>query len=98
MTLQDLAAYIEENKPGLSSQGVHMGGPLMIVLQYTRKEMSGDVHITDEHILECCAKANTYEEHIALCRPIAKTDTENFLYQQRHKPVPKGRTRNRRFK
>jgi hypothetical protein len=97
MTVVELAAFIRKNKPGLNYPGVHPSDDQGVVLQYTRHEMGEFVHITDEHVFACCAKASTFEEHIQLCRPIAKIDTEKFKYETRHSPVPKGRTR-RRFR
>lgn len=89
-----MANYIRKNKPGLDYPGVHSSNDESVVVQYTRHEMRGDVHITNEHVLECCAKANTFEQHIELCRPIAKTDTEAWK-REWNKPPPKGRTRKR---
>ena len=96
MLVSELAEYIRTNKPGINYPGVHPSGDESIIVQYTRHEMCGDVHITDQHILECCAKANNYEEHIALCRPIAKADTEIWK-REWNKPPSRGRTR-RRFR
>ena len=96
MLVSELARYIRKNKPGINYPGVHQSEDESVVVQYTRYEMRGDVYITDAHIFECCAKANSYEEHIELCRPIAKTDTIAWK-RKRNKPPPKGRTR-RRFR
>jgi hypothetical protein len=94
MTIAELAEFIRKNKSGLDYPGVHSSNDQSVVLQHTRHEMWGDVHVTEQHVFECCAKANTFEEHIALCRPLAKTDTEAFK-REWNKPPPKGRTRKR---
>lgn len=96
MTITDLASFIRANKPGLNYPGVHPADDESVVLQYTRHEMLDYVHITNEHIKVCCEQARTYEEHIELCKPLAKADTENFRLEQL-KPASKGRTK-RRFK
>jgi len=96
MLICELATWIRKNKPGLDYPGVHPSHDTDVVLQYTRHEMLGHVHITNEHILECCAKANNFDEHIDLCRPIAKADTEAWK-RAWNRPPPKGRTP-RRFK
>jgi hypothetical protein len=96
MLVSELAEWIRNNKQGLDYPGVHTSDDKRLVVQYTRHEMWGDVHITDEHIFECCAKANSFEEHVGLCRPIAKIDTEVWK-REWNKPPPKGRTR-RRFR
>ena len=96
MHVRELADYIRKNKQGLNYPGVHPSDDEGVVVQYTRHEMCGEVHITDKHIFECCAKASSYEEHIELCRPIAKADTEAWK-REWNKPPPKGRTR-RRFR
>ncbi|RAV99653.1 hypothetical protein DQQ10_18830 [Pseudochryseolinea flava] len=92
MLICELAEWIRKNKRGINYPGVHPSGDESVVVQYTRHEMCGNVHITDEHIFECCAKANSFEEHIELCRPIAKTDTEAWK-REWNKPPPKARTR-----
>ena len=96
MLIAELAAWIRANKPGINYPGVHLSEDAAVVQQYTRHEMCGDVHISNEHILECCAKACSYDEHISLCRPFAKADTEAWK-RARSSPPLKGRTR-RRFK
>jgi hypothetical protein len=96
MTIAEMAEFIRKNKPGLNYPGVHPSDDKGVVLQYTRHEMCGDVHITEEHVFECCAKANSFTEHIELCKPIAKGDTETWK-REWNKPPPKGRTR-RRFR
>jgi hypothetical protein len=96
MLISELAEYLRNNKRGLDYPGVHPSQDSGVVMQWTRHEMRGDVHITDEHILECCSKAKSFEEHIELCRPIAKADTEAWK-REWNKPPPKGRTR-RRFR
>jgi hypothetical protein len=96
MDVKELADYIRKNKPGINYPGVHPSDDKSVVVQYTRHEMRGEVHITDEHIFECCAKARNYEEHIELCRPLAKTDTEAWK-REWNKPPGKGRTK-RRFR
>jgi hypothetical protein len=96
MTVAEMAQFIRANKPGLNYPGYHPYGDTSVVLQYTRNEMREFVHITDEHIFECCEKANSFDEHIELCRPFAKTDTEKFKLEQ-SMPAPKGRTK-RRFR
>jgi hypothetical protein len=97
MTIAELAEFIRKNKPGWNFPGVHPSRDEGVVLQQTRHEMREFVHISDEHIFECCQKANSYDEHIELCKPIAMIDTEKFRYEMHHRPVPKGRTR-RRFR
>lgn len=67
-----------------------------IVMQHTRQVLNPNIHITDKNILECCAKASGYDEFIALCRPLAETDTNAWMREQ-WRPPPKGRTR-RRFR
>lgn len=96
MTIAELAEFIRKNKPGLNYPGVHPSDDAGVVVQYTRHEMQGDVHITDEHIFECCLKAKDFEEHVELCRPIAESDTDAWK-KEWNKPPPKGRTR-RRFR
>lgn len=64
MLVSELAAWIRRNKPGLNYPRVHPCADEGVVVQYTRHEMRGDVHITDEHIFECCGKASSFEEHI----------------------------------
>lgn len=91
MTIKELADYIRKNKPGLNYSGVHPWQDESTVLQYTRHELYLFVHITDEHVFECCEKASSFEEHIELCRPLAIKDTEDFRREQ-SKPPPKGRT------
>lgn len=95
MTVAELADFIRKNKEGLNYPNrTHSFEDTTTVLQYTRHEMRDLVHITDEHIFECCEKASSYEEHIELCRPYAETDTARF---RKGTPTPKGRTR-RRFR
>ena len=96
MLIRELADHIRKNKPGINYPGVHPAGDEGVVVQYTRHEMLEYVHITEEHIFDCCAKATNYEEHIELCRPIAKLDTEIWK-KEWNKPPPKGRTK-RRFR
>lgn len=50
MLVSELAAWIRRNKPGLNYPRVHPCADEGVVVQYTRHEMRGDVHITDEHI------------------------------------------------
>jgi hypothetical protein len=97
MSITELADFIRKNKQGLNYPGVHPTDDDSLILQYTRHEMGVAVHITDEHVFECCAKARSFDEHIQYCRPIAINDTDKFNFQSKHKPVPKGRTR-RRFR
>jgi hypothetical protein len=97
MTITELANYIRKNKKGLNYPGVHPADDSGLVLQYTRHEMAEFVHITDQHVFDCCEKSTSYDEHIEYCRPLAKSDTEKFNFQSKHKPVQKGRTR-RRFR
>jgi hypothetical protein len=93
MAVEELADYIKEHKNGNIP---YPYGKEFIIGRHVRSVLSEHIHITDLHILECCAKASTYEEFIELCRPLAKTDTEAFL-REWNKAVPKGRTR-RRFR
>lgn len=55
------------------------------------------IYITDEHVFESCAKAKNFDEHIEICKPIAKIDTDEFRIQRLRSFTPKGRTK-RRFK
>jgi hypothetical protein len=96
MTIKQLASWIRANKQGLDWPGVHPLEDADVVLQYTRHEIFQFVHITNEHVFECCERANTFEEHISLCRPLAEADTILFN-RERDKPAPKGRTK-RRFR
>jgi hypothetical protein len=93
MMVEELASYIKANKKG---DNHYPYGDEFVVSHHLRTVLYQFVHITNEHILECCAKASSYDEFIELCRPLAKSDTEQYL-QERNKPVAKGRTR-RRFK
>jgi len=95
MMIKEMAEFIRTNKPGINYPGVHMSADTGVVLQYTRHMMGTDVHITDEHIFECCEKAESFDEHVALCKPIARIDEEQFQYHRKHAPVAKGRTRRR---
>jgi hypothetical protein len=94
MSIKEVAELIRKTKPGLNYPGVHMGDDQSVVIQYTRHEMKGFVHITDQHILECCEKAVSYDEHIRLCTPLAIADTARFN-EARRRPPGKGRTRQR---
>lgn len=94
MSIEEVAELIRRTKPGLNYPGVHMGDDRSVVLQYSRHEMKEFVHITDQHILECCEKATSYEEHIMLCKPLAIEDTAKFN-QARRKPPGRRRTRQR---
>lgn len=97
MTVEELADFIRKNKQGLNYPGGwHSSEDVTTVLQYTRHEMRDLVYITDEHIFECCEKASSYQEHIELCKPLAKSDTDKFN-EARRMPPGKGRTR-RRFR
>jgi hypothetical protein len=93
MTIAELAAYIKQNKNG---NVPYPYGDEFIVTHHIRTVLSQHSHITNDHVLECCAKATNYDEFVDLCRPFAKSDTEKFIHEK-NKPVPKGRTR-RRFK
>ena len=93
MTVKELADYIKEYKNGNIP---YPYGDEFIIAHRIRSVLNEHIHITNEHILACCAKASTYDEFIELCRPLAKTDTEAFL-REWNKPAPKGRTR-RRFR
>ncbi len=86
MTVNELANFIRANKQGLNYPGYHPVEDESVVLQYTRHEMAKFVHIPDEHVWECCTNAKTYHEHIELCKPIAKTDSEEFWFEQ-SKPI-----------
>jgi hypothetical protein len=94
MTRKDLADYIRDHKDGNSLH--YSYDDQSVLAQHTRTVLHEHLHITEEHIIECCMKASTYEEFIELCRPIAKADTEGWL-REWNKPPPKGRTR-RRFR
>jgi hypothetical protein len=96
MTISELAGFIRANKPGLNYPGVHPTEDASLVLQQTRHELGEYKHITDEHVFECCLSANTFDEHIQLCLPIAKSDTATFRYIS-NRPAPRGRTK-RRFR
>lgn len=93
MSVEELAKYIREYKNG---RVPYPYGDEFIISHHTRTVLNQHIHITREHILECCSKASNYDEYIELCKPLAKVDTEAFLLQ-RNKRVPKGRTR-RRFR
>jgi hypothetical protein len=93
MQVEELASFIKVNKVG---DFRYPYGDKSLIGHHVRSVLYQHVHITDEHISECCAKASTYEEFIELCRPLAKIDTEQYL-REKNRPVPKGRTR-RRFK
>lgn len=94
MTKKELADYIREHKGGMTLH--YSYDDVSVIAQHTRKILYQHLHITDQHMLDCCERAITYDEYIELCRPIAKTDTENWL-REWNKPPGKGRTR-RRFK
>jgi hypothetical protein len=93
MTVEELAEYIKARKNG---RVPYAYGDEFIISHHTRAVLNQHIHITREHILECCSKASNYDEYIELRRPLAKVDTEEFLLE-RNKPIPKGRTR-RRFR
>jgi hypothetical protein len=93
MTINELAKFIEEHK-GKSLHSYY--GNSFIVHSHVRQVYHQHVHITDDHILECCLKGTSYDEFIAMCEPFAIADTEKFL-KAKSSPPAKGRTR-RRFK
>lgn len=91
MTISELANYIKQQKNGSIP---YPYGDEFIVTHHIRTVLYQHIHITNEHVLECCTKATSYEEFVDLCRPLAKSDTERFLHEK-NMPVPKGRTRRR---
>ena len=93
MTINELATYIEKNKDG---KVPYPYGDAFTITHHIRKALHPNIYITNEHVMECCVNASTYDEFVELCRPLAVIDTQNFV-RERDKPAPKGRTR-RRFK
>ena len=91
MSVGELAEYIKKCKDG---NVPYPYGDEFIISHHIRAVLYQHVHITNQHILECCAKASNYAEFIELCRPLAITDTEKYLIEKT-KPTPKGRTRRR---
>lgn len=77
MTRAELAKYIREHKDGKSLQ--YSYDDRSVILQDTRTVLYEHLHITEQHVFDCCEKASTYEQVIELRRPIAKTDTEAWL-------------------
>ena len=75
MSVTELAEYIQEFKDGKIP---YPYGNEFIIAHHTRRILYQHVHITNEHIFECCSKATNYDEFIELCRPYAIADTENF--------------------
>ena len=92
MTIKDLADHIVTH---FGKVPYHYGDDFT-VSYHTRTVLKEHMHITEQHILECCEKASDYEHYIELCRLLAKTDTEAWL-REWNKPPGNGRTR-RRFK
>jgi len=92
MKIKDLADHIVKH---FGKVPYHYGDDFT-VSYHTRTVLKEHMHITEQHILECCEKASSYDEYIELCRPIAKTDTEAWL-REWNTPPGKGRTR-RRFR
>jgi hypothetical protein len=81
MQITFLADYIREHKDG---QSLHYAyNDISVILQHTRRVLCDHRHITDEHVFECCEKAETYEAFISLCQPLAVEDTEAWLQQQK---------------
>ncbi|HYI77994.1 MAG TPA: hypothetical protein VEW65_10280 [Chryseolinea sp.] len=93
MSIAELAAYIRQHKNG---NVPYPYGDEFIVAHHIRTVWYQHNHITNDHILECCRKAVSYDEFVELCRPLAKSDTEKFI-REKNKAAAKGRTR-RRFK
>ena len=93
MTIKELATYIEKNKGG---KVPYPYGDDFTITHHIRIVLHPNIHITNEHIKECCVKASTYDEFVELCLPLAIVDTQIFV-RERDKPPPKGRTR-RRFR
>lgn len=94
MQRKELADFIRDHKDGNTLH--YSYDDVSVIAQHTRKILYEHLHITEQHIFECCEKALSYDEYIELCRPIAKTDTEAWL-KEWNKPPAKGRTR-RRFR
>ena len=92
MTIKDLADHIVKH---FGKTPYHYGDDFTVSF-HTRTVLKDHIHITQAHISECCGKASSYDEYIELCRPIAKTDTEEWLREWNKRPG-KGRTR-RRFR
>jgi len=94
MTRKELADFIRDHKDG---NKLHYSyDDVSVIAQHTRQILYQHLHITEQHMFECCEKAMAYDEYIELCRPIAKADTEAWL-REWNKPPSKGRTR-RRFR
>lgn len=93
MTVKEMAAYITHQQ---NATVPYPYGDEFVVVYHVRTVLYQHIHITKEHVLQCCTKASGYEEFIELCRPLAKADTERW-HQERIKPPKKGRTR-RRFR
>lgn len=92
MTVKDLANYIVKH---FGKVPYHYGDDFT-VSYHTRSVFKEDMHITEQHIWECCEKAADYNQYIQLCRPLAKADSEAWR-KEWNKPPGKGRTR-RRFR
>jgi hypothetical protein len=93
MSIKDLSTYIVRHKNGNMP---YPYGDEFIVSHHLRTVLHEHIHITNEHILECCEMATSYEEFVELSKPLAKTDTEAWN-REWNKPPSKGRTR-RRFR
>jgi hypothetical protein len=92
MTIKDLADHIVKH---FGKVPYHYGDDFT-VSYHTRSVLNEHMHITEQHILECCERASNYEQYIEICRPLAKTDTEAW-HREWNKPPVKGRT-HRRFR
>src|SRR5688500_15008344 len=64
------------------------------VSYHTRTVLKEHMHITEQHIFECCQHASDYDQYIELCKPFAKSDTEAW-HREWNKPPGKGRTQRR---
>lgn len=88
MTRKELADFIRANTDG--DRLDYVFNDVSVIVQHTMQVFYEHLHITNEHVLECCEKAGTYIQFIELCRPMAKADTEAWR-RERNKPPPKKR-------
>ena len=74
MTIAELAGYIKEHKNG---NVPYPYGDEFIITHHIRTVLYQHIHITNDHVLECCAKATSYDAFVDLCRPLAKVTLRN---------------------
>ena len=93
MTKSELATYIisEKGKPSYPYSDDDF-----VIKHHIRAVLFEHVHITDLHIDECREASETYDEFVERCRPLAQSDTRDWLNEAKRRPA-KGRTR-RRFR